>query len=53
MMAASGLSLVNPTFDFDVNAKGTLNVLEAARRSPHPPSLLFTTRRSHDEISAS
>jgi CDP-paratose 2-epimerase len=44
-------SLVNPTFDFDVNALGTLNVLEAARRSPHPPSLLFTsTNKVYGEL---
>jgi CDP-paratose 2-epimerase len=36
-------SLVNPPFDFDVNAFGTLNVLEAARRSSHAPSLIFTS----------
>lgn len=44
-------SLVSPTFDFDVNAQGTLNVLEAARRSPHPPSLLFTsTNKVYGEL---
>lgn len=36
-------SLVNPAFDFDVNAFGTLNVLEAARRSVRAPSLIFTS----------
>lgn len=36
-------SLVNPAYDFDVNAFGTLNVLEAARRSIRAPSLLFTS----------
>lgn len=36
-------SLVNPIFDFDVNALGTLNVLEAARRSARAPSLIFTS----------
>lgn len=36
-------SLVNPAFDFDVNAFGTLNVLEAARRAAHAPSLVFTS----------
>ncbi|MFC4308875.1 NAD-dependent epimerase/dehydratase family protein [Steroidobacter flavus] len=36
-------SLVNPTFDFDVNAVGTLNVLEAARRAIRAPSLIFTS----------
>lgn len=44
-------SLVNPTFDFDVNALGTLNVLEAARRSPNPPSLVFTsTNKVYGEL---
>jgi CDP-paratose 2-epimerase len=36
-------SLANPPFDFDVNALGTLNLLEAIRRCPRPPSLLFTS----------
>jgi CDP-paratose 2-epimerase len=36
-------SLANPAFDFDVNALGTLNVLEAARRSVRAPSLIFTS----------
>lgn len=36
-------SLVNPPFDFDVNAFGTLNVLEAARRASRAPSLIFTS----------
>lgn len=36
-------SLVNPAFDFDVNALGTLNILEAVRRCRQPPSLLFTS----------
>jgi dTDP-D-glucose 4,6-dehydratase len=36
-------SLVDPAFDFDVNAFGTLNVLEAARRAKHAPSLIFTS----------
>lgn len=44
-------SLANPTFDFEVNAMGTLNVLEAARRCPHPPSLLFTsTNKVYGEL---
>ena len=44
-------SLVSPTLDFDVNALGTLNVLEAARRSPRPPSLLFTsTNKVYGEL---
>lgn len=36
-------SLTNPAFDFDVNAFGTLNVLEAIRRCRQRPSLLFTS----------
>jgi CDP-paratose 2-epimerase len=36
-------SLVNPAFDFEVNAVGTLNLLEAIRRCRQAPSLLFTS----------
>jgi CDP-paratose 2-epimerase len=36
-------SLVDPPFDFDVNAVGTINLLEAIRARPQPPSLLFTS----------
>jgi CDP-paratose 2-epimerase len=36
-------SLLKPFFDFDVNARGTLNLLEAARACPDPPSILFTS----------
>jgi CDP-paratose 2-epimerase len=36
-------SLVDPAFDFDVNAAGTLNLLEAVRRCARPPSILFTS----------
>lgn len=36
-------SLELPTVDFDVNARGTLNLLEAIRRISSPPSLLFTS----------
>jgi CDP-paratose 2-epimerase len=36
-------SLVDPRFDFDVNAAGTLNVLEAIRAQPRPPSVLYTS----------
>jgi CDP-paratose 2-epimerase len=36
-------SLVDPRHDFEVNAQGTLNVLEAIRELPKPPPLLYTS----------
>ncbi|HVL38517.1 MAG TPA: GDP-mannose 4,6-dehydratase, partial [Fimbriimonadaceae bacterium] len=36
-------SLDAPIHDFDVNARGTLNLLEEIRALPEPPSLLFTS----------
>ena len=36
-------SLVDPFLDFDVNARGTLNLLETIRAMEHPPSVLFTS----------
>jgi CDP-paratose 2-epimerase len=36
-------SLVDPRHDFEVNAQGTLNVLEAIREQPKPPPLLYTS----------
>src|SRR5690606_7863071 len=36
-------SLDDPLTDFEVNARGTLNVLEAARRHPDPPPLIFAS----------
>src|SRR5436309_6530478 len=36
-------SVLNPQEDFAINAQGTLNVLEAARRMKLPPALLFTS----------
>lgn len=36
-------SLTGPGEDFEVNARGTVNLLEAIRRCPHPPPLLFTS----------
>lgn len=36
-------SLVDPAGDFDVNLTGTLNVLEAARRQPRMPGLVFSS----------
>jgi CDP-paratose 2-epimerase len=36
-------SVTDPAHDFEVNAQGTLNVLEAARRSGKNPFVLFTS----------
>lgn len=36
-------SLADPVVDFEVNARGTLNLLEAIRALDTPPSLLFTS----------
>ncbi|HEY0158597.1 MAG TPA: NAD-dependent epimerase/dehydratase family protein, partial [Thermoanaerobaculia bacterium] len=36
-------SLGDPLADFEVNARGTLNVLEAVRHSLHKPPLFFTS----------
>lgn len=36
-------SLVDPVHDFEINARGTLNLLEAIRSAPHRPSLVFTS----------
>lgn len=36
-------SLVDPRLDFDVNARGTLNLLEAVRAQAHPPSVVYTS----------
>lgn len=36
-------SLVNAVHDFDVNARGTLNLLEAIRAQDVPPPLVFTS----------
>jgi CDP-paratose 2-epimerase len=36
-------SLVDPIGDFEVNARGTLNVLEAVRAQTVPPPLVFTS----------
>ena len=36
-------SLLKPRVDFEVNARGTLNVLEACRMLDPPPPLLFTS----------
>lgn len=36
-------SVEHPRTDFEINALGTLNVLEAARANPVPPLVLFTS----------
>jgi CDP-paratose 2-epimerase len=36
-------SLLNPAHDFNVNAIGTLNLLEALRAAKNPPSLVYTS----------
>lgn len=36
-------SLEDPVDDFDINIRGTFNVLEAIRRSAHQPPLIFTS----------
>jgi CDP-paratose 2-epimerase len=36
-------SLEDPRFDFEVNVGGTLNILEAARKSSRHPNVLFTS----------
>ncbi len=36
-------SLIQPIDDFEINARGTLNLLEAIRHSATPPSLVFTS----------
>ena len=36
-------SLADPEHDFDVNLRGTLHLLEAIRRQPTPPALVFAS----------
>lgn len=36
-------SVEDPLADFEVNARGTLNVLEAARAQPRPPAVIFAS----------
>lgn len=36
-------SVASPEEDFEINARGTLNLLEALRAQPSPPSLVFTS----------
>jgi CDP-paratose 2-epimerase len=44
-------SLVDPIHDFEINARGTLNLLEAIRAQDNPPPLLFTsTNKVYGEL---
>ncbi len=44
-------SLVDPVEDFEVNARGTLNVLEASRAQSTPPGVVFTsTNKVYGEL---
>jgi CDP-paratose 2-epimerase len=44
-------SLTDPLHDFDINALGTLNLLEAIRNSKHKPPLVFTsTNKVYGEL---
>ena len=36
-------SLIDPREDFEINARGTLNLLEAVRTTENPPPLVFTS----------
>ncbi|TKK71819.1 NAD-dependent epimerase/dehydratase family protein [Ilyomonas limi] len=36
-------SLIDPFYDFEVNAQGTLNLLEAIRNSVHQPPVIFSS----------
>ncbi len=36
-------SIKNPREDFEINALGTLNVLEAARNQPNPPAVFYAS----------
>ncbi len=45
-------SVVSPEDDFEVNARGSLNVLEAARRRADPPALVFaSTNKVYGDLS--
>ncbi len=44
-------SLVDPVTDFEINLRGTLNLLEAIRAAENPPSLVFTsTNKVYGEL---
>ena len=48
---AGTTAVADPQLDFFVNLGGTFNILEAARKSPHPPFLLFTsTNKVYGEL---
>jgi len=36
-------SVTDPRTDFEINALGTFNMLEAARRAPHPPMVVYSS----------
>ena len=36
-------SVIDPRTDFEINALGTLNVLEAARLSSHKPAVIYSS----------
>lgn len=45
-------SIADPAYDFDVNARGTLNVLEAVRESQRKPPIVYTsTNKVYGELS--
>lgn len=44
-------SILDPSFDFEVNARGTLNVLEAVRASRQKPPVVYTsTNKVYGEL---
>ncbi|HWR52674.1 MAG TPA: NAD-dependent epimerase/dehydratase family protein [Bryobacteraceae bacterium] len=44
-------SIEDPGADFEINARGTLNLLEAIRQIPDPPSVVFTsTNKVYGEL---
>jgi CDP-paratose 2-epimerase len=43
--AAATTSLIDPRHDFDINARGTIEVLEAVRAQPKPPPVIFASTK--------
>jgi CDP-paratose 2-epimerase len=44
-------SVADPQYDFDINLRGTFNILEAIRKAGHHPFLLFTsTNKVYGEL---